>query len=375
MFAYLRRRKRAEVALGGYTVFTCGIIGATGYAGAELTRILLSHPDVKALNLSSSSQAGEKMEKIYPNLAGRALGAAVLVDQARAVEGSDVVFAALPHGLAEGIAAACMAAGKLFIDISADFRFGTDEATYSAWYGRSYAHPELHAVSVYGLPELNRAGIAKARIIGNPGCYPTCAELGLFPALRLGIAEREGIVIDAKSGVTGAGREPTKSTHYPEIADSIVPYKIGQHRHTPEIAATLEVMAGAPVGMVFTPQLAPMGRGIVSTIYFRIREGALGGAMGRAERAAALREVYAEFYKGEPFVRVLPEGLVATNKDVRMSNYCDVSAHMAHDGRTAVVVSAIDNMVKGAAGQAVQNMNIALGLDERAGISMLPPAF
>jgi len=356
-------------------VFTCGIIGATGYAGAELTRILLSHPDVKELRLSSSSQAGEKMKKLYPNLAGRALGETELVDQERAIEGSDVVFAALPHGLAEGIAAACFEAGKLFIDISADFRFGTDEATFAAWYGKRYARPELHALSVYGLPELNRSAIAKARIIGNPGCYPTCAELGLFPALRLGIAEREGIVIDAKSGVTGAGREPTKSTHYPEIADSIVPYKIGQHRHTPEIAAALAVMAGAPVGMVFTPQLAPMGRGIVSTIYFKVAAGTLGGTSGREARSAALREAYAEFYKDEPFVRVLPEGSVATNKDVRLSNYCDVSLHMAHDGRTAVVVSAIDNMVKGAAGQAVQNMNIALGLDERAGISMLPPAF
>jgi N-acetyl-gamma-glutamyl-phosphate reductase len=375
MCAYLRRRETADVTQGGHSVFTCGIIGATGYAGAELTRILLSHPDVKALNLSSSSHVGERMGKVYPNLAGPALGDAVLMDQNRAIEGSEVVFAALPHGLAEGIAAACFDAGKLFIDISADFRFGTDEATYTAWYGKKYARPELHAASVYGLPELNRAAIAKARIIGNPGCYPTCAELGLFPALRLGIAEREGIVIDAKSGVTGAGREPTKATHYPEIADSIVPYKIGQHRHTPEIARVLEAMAGAPVGMVFTPQLAPIGRGIVSTIYFRIAEGALGGASGREGRAVALREAYAEFYKDESFVRVLPEGFFATNKDVRMSNYCDVSLHMAHDGRTAVVVSAIDNMVKGAAGQAVQNMNIALGLDERAGISMLPPAF
>jgi len=368
-------------------MLTCGIIGATGYAGAELTRILLSHPEVSSLALSSSSQAGEEMRRVYPNLDGPALGRTVLVDQERALESSDVVFASLPHGLAEEIAAACSKAGKLFIDISADFRFGADEATYSAWYGKKYAYPELHAASVYGLPELNRdkiraLGAAKrgsakggARIIGNPGCYPTCAELGLFPALRLGIARPEWIVIDAKSGVTGAGREPTKATHYPEIADSIVPYKIGEHRHTPEIASVLSTMADGPVGVVFTPHLAPMGRGIVSTIYFRITEGALGGAEGRAPRAAALREAYVAFYKDEPFVRIRPEGLVATNKDVRLSNYCDISLHMAHDGRTAIVVSAIDNMVKGAAGQAVQNMNIALGLDERLGIAMLPPAF
>ena len=371
---------------------SCGIIGATGYAGAELARLLLTHPDVEALHLASSSQAGERMDSVYPNLAGRALGQTKLVDQSAAIESSDIVFASLPHGLSEGIAAACTRAGKLLIDIGADFRFGADEATYTAWYGKKYAHPELHAAAVYGLPELNREKIralgaarrgsgdggspaGTARIIGNPGCYPTCAELGLFPALRLGIALRHGIIIDAASGVTGAGREPTKTTHYPEIADSLVPYKIGEHRHTPEIEAALATMAGEPVGIVFTPHLAPMGRGIVSTIYFSIADGALGGAAGRAERAAALREAYASFYKDEPFVRVRPEGQVATNKDVRFSNFCDISLHMAHDGVTAVVVSALDNMVKGAAGQAVQNMNIALGLDERRGLETLPPAF
>jgi N-acetyl-gamma-glutamyl-phosphate reductase len=316
------------------------------------------------------------MSSIYPNLAGafaKDPGRAILVDKSEAVAGADVVFAALPAGHAEEIAASCAARGSLCIDMSADFRFGADEATYSAWYGKKYARSELHASSVYGLPELNREKIAALgpsaagpRVIGNPGCYPTASTLGLFPALRAALAEREGIIIDAKSGTTGAGKEPTKATHYAECADSITPYKIGEHRHGPEIRAVLAAMAGAPVPALFTPHLAPMGRGIVATIYFRLARDASEGE---------LREAYASFYASEPFVRVLPEGLAATNRNVRFSNFCDISVHLPEGGRTAVVVAAIDNMVKGSAGEAIQCMNIALGLDERAGISMLPPAF
>jgi N-acetyl-gamma-glutamyl-phosphate reductase len=324
----------------------------------------MAHPEVGTLALSSASSGGELMSAVYPNLLG-ASKAGILVDRAQAVEAADVVFCSLPAGHAEDVAAACEEKGALFIDLSADFRFGGDEATYKTWYGKAYTKPELHTKSVYGLPELNRAAIASARIIGNPGCYPTAATLGLFPALKLGLAEREGVIIDAKSGVTGAGKEPTKATHYPECADSIAPYKIGEHRHGPEINSVLSVMAGAPVSAVFTPHLAPMGRGIVATIYFRLAK-----PMSDEE----LREAYASFYARERFVRVLPEGLVATNRNVRFSNYCDISVHRARDERTAIIVSAVDNMVKGAAGQAVQNMNIALGFDEGAGISMLPPA-
>ena len=360
----------------------CAVIGATGYVGAELARLLLGHPDVEELVLSSASARGEAMSSVYPNLAGAfgkgpGAGRGLLVDKAEAIGRADVIFAALPAGHAEDIAAACTAKGALFIDMSADFRFGSDEATYSKWYNKKFALPELHAASVYGLPELNRAKIAAlgsgeggfppgSRIIGNPGRYPTASTLGLFPALRLGIAEREGIIIDAKSGVTGAGKEPSRTTHYSECADSLSPYKIGEHRHGPEIGAVLATMAGAPVGSLFTPHLAPMGRGIVATIYFR---------MGKAISEEELRGAYSAFYAQEPFVRVLPAGLVATNRNVRLSNFCDISVHLPGDGGTAVVVAAIDNMVKGSAGEAIQCMNIALGLDERAGISMLPPAF
>jgi N-acetyl-gamma-glutamyl-phosphate reductase len=357
-------------------MYRCAVIGASGYAGAELARLLLGHPELAELVLSSASSGGEEMSSIYPNLAGGfrpGTGSAILVDKSEAIARADVVFAALPSGHADEIAAVCSAKGKLFIDLSADFRFGADEAVYSKWYGKNYAHPELHAASVYGLPELNRTRIREigtaadgARIIGNPGCFPTASTLGLFPALRLGLAEKSGIIIDAKSGVTGAGKEPAKAYHYPECADSISPYKIGEHRHTPEIETVLSAMAAAPVHAVFTPHLAPMNRGIVATIYFRL---------AKAVEVGALRDAYASFYESEPFVRVLPAGLIATNRNVRFSNYCDISVHIAHDGATAVIVSAIDNMVKGAAGQAIQNMNVALGLDEKAGISMLPPAF
>jgi N-acetyl-gamma-glutamyl-phosphate reductase len=353
----------------------CAVIGATGYAGAELVRLLLGHPVVGEILVSSSSSSGEALTSLYPNLSGgfgSKSASPVFVDKTEAVEVAEVVFAALPAGHADEIAAACAAKGSLFIDLSADFRFGSDEATYSKWYGKSYAQPELHAASVYGLPELNRAKIAALgaskgpKCIGNPGCYPTASTLGLFPALREKLAETKGIIIDAMSGLTGAGKEPSKSSHYAECADSTAPYKIGEHRHIPEIASVLGEMAGEKVGMVFTPHLAPMGRGIVATIYFRL---------AKSMKVEELRDAYSSFYAGEHFVRVLPAPLVATNRNVRLSNFCDISVHLAHDGETAIVVSAIDNMVKGAAGQAVQNMNVALCLDEKAGLSMFPPAF
>lgn len=347
----------------------CGIIGATGYAGAELARILARHPDVDAISLASTSSAGKYIHEFYPNLLGasnRFTDDGRLVDTALVLARADVVFSAQPHGKAEELAAACLGTGRLFIDLSADFRFGTDEETYAAWYGSRYSRPDLHAMSVLGLPELYREQIRTARIIGNPGCYPTCAALGLFPAVKFGFAKPEGIIIDAKSGVTGSGREPTRSTHYPETADSLSPYKIGEHRHGPEIAAILASMAGTPVEALFTPHLAPMGRGIVSTNYV---------ILSRSITTLDLRTAYEDFYAKEPFVRVLPEGAIATNRTVRFSNYCDISVHVVQDGRRAIIVSAIDNMVKGAAGQAVQNMNIALGFDETSGLSALPPAF
>lgn len=348
-----------------------GILGASGYAGAELARILLSHPEPKRLHLSSVSFEGQNLDAVYPSFRAPGDRAAtarelVLEKADSVIDASDVLFSCLPHGHAEAAAERCLAKGGLFIDISADFRFGDDEATYTAWYGKSYAQPALHAAAVYGLPELNREAIKKARIIGNPGCYPTSAEIGLFPALKAGIADPESIVIDSASGLTGAGREPAQSSHYVDCADTISPYKVGAHRHQPEIDRYLTIMAGRPISSVFTPHLAPMNRGIVSTIYFRFE---------KIMDAKAFHALYASFYADEPFVRVLPPGTTASSRNVKYSNFCDISVHISSNGKTGIIVSTIDNMVKGAAGQAVQNMNLALGLDETAGLTMVPPAF
>ncbi|MCX7935707.1 MAG: N-acetyl-gamma-glutamyl-phosphate reductase, partial [Planctomycetota bacterium] len=237
---------------------------------------------------------------------------------------------------------------------------------FRAWYGSGYAYPDIHEQAVYGLPELHREAIRHAALIANPGCYPTSAELGLLPALQANIVDLRTIVITSMSGVTGAGREPSQTTHYPEAADAVSPYKVGAHRHQPEIDLILSEIAGTEVRSVFTPHLVPMNRGIVSTICFRLT---------RTMDAAALHVLYRARYESEPFVRVLPLGQTASSRFVRHSNYCDISVHLAADGERAVIISTIDNMVKGAAGQAVQNMNILLGFDETEGLRFIPPAF
>jgi N-acetyl-gamma-glutamyl-phosphate reductase len=382
-----------------------GIIGATGYAGAELIRLLAGHPEVSGFALASVSFEGERIEHIYPNLWGTDLLVRVdtaLVKPEEALSRSQVVFAALPHGVGEPHAKACLEKGIPFIDLSADFRFDDDEATFTAWYGKPYVHKTLRNHSVYGLPELNRSRIkelaaTKKVIIGNPGCYPTGASLGAFPALAggllsAGIAGPGTIIVDSASGITGGGREPSRAFHYPECADSLAPYKVGAHRHTPEIARNFQAMAArsaVPVhgpAVIFTPHLAPMNRGILSTIYIPLAEAwrpkaiSAGGAPRPPtkeieEKAAEIRRIYEGFYKDEPFVRVLPEGLIAASGRVRQSNFCDISIHLDQSGTTLVVVSAIDNMVKGAAGQAVQNMNIIFGFDETAGLKAIPALF
>jgi len=370
-----------------------GIIGATGYAGAELVRLLSVHPKVVKMLLCSVSFEGKGIEDIYPNFLGRISGALLKADDV--IAGSDVVFAGLPHGVGEPYARTCRDKGIHYIDLSADFRFDDDEAAFNAWYGKNYAHPELHKNSVYGLPELNRKRIrelaaAGSVIVGNPGCYPTCASLGVFPALVKGLAaDKATIIVDAASGITGGGREPTRSFHYPECADSITPYKVGEHRHTPEIARNFAAMAAlggntAPA-LIFTPHLAPMNRGILSTIYIPLAEAwrvppadqktVRPPSKEIGTKTQTIRDLYSDFYKGEPFVRVLPAGLFASTNRVRQSNYCDISVHMDQTGSTLIITSAIDNMVKGAAGQAVQNLNVILGIDETSGLETVPALF
>jgi len=371
-----------------------GIIGAAGYAGAELVRLLNGHKKVDALSLGSVSLEGGQIENVYPNFLGKI--SCPLVKPEEVVKASDVVFAALPHGVGEDFAKACLEKKVSFIDLSADFRFDEDEETFKAWYGKNYVHPELRQHSVYGLPELNREQIrtfsaAGPVIIGNPGCYPTGASLGMLPALTMGLASGETIIVDSASGITGGGREPQRSFHFPECSDSISPYKVGAHRHVPEISRNMQKMSAifgskAP-RLIFTPHLAPLNRGILSTIYIPLKRewqapsqsGLFAAARPPSKETEGktneVRELYAEYYKEEPFVRVLPQGVMASTGRVRQSNYCDISINMDQEGSTLIVITAIDNMVKGAAGQAVQNMNLIMGFDETEGLDAVPALF
>lgn len=356
-----------------------GIIGATGYAGVELVRILLRHPQVDSMQVSSVSFEGQRLEDIYQNLfglcgsaggkiCGRTTG--LLATAEEVVAASDVVFTALPHGVAEVHAEQCLRSGKKLIDLSADFRFGDDEATFREWYKKDWDFPAVHAESVYGLPEMYRERIREARIVGNPGCYVTSATLGLLPALKKGLVSTDTIIVDSKSGVTGAGRNPSMTNQFCECGESAMAYGVGAHRHQPEIRRNCTIAAGKDCGIVFTPHLLPMSRGIISTIYAPLAQ----EFSGRIS-ADEVRAVYRDFYKDEPFVRVLDGGKNPTTRTVRGSNYCDVQVYVVDGGRMLQVISVLDNMVKGASGQAVQNMNLLCGFAETAGLDMIPAAF
>lgn len=340
-----------------------GIIGATGYAGVELVRLLLSHPQVKLAALGSVSFEGKPLSAVYPNLAG--VCEDTLVGDDAVLQRSDVVFASLPHGLSEKYAALCEKSGKLFIDLGADFRLH-DEADYKQWYGLDYSEAALHKNAMYALPELYREEIRGKKLLGNPGCYPTSVALGLAPALKADIVSTSGIVIDSKSGVTGAGRGLTQTSHYPDCNEAFSPYKIASHRHIPEIEQTLSQLAGSKIVITFVPHLLPVNRGIISTMYL---------SLSGETTESKVHELYNNFYANERFVRICPIGVAANLRNVRMSNYCDISVHVDARAGKLIVVSAIDNMVKGAAGQAIQNMNIALGLPEESGLLAIPPAF
>lgn len=340
-----------------------GIIGATGYAGAELVRLLLSHPKAELAAISSVSFEGKALSEVYPAYYG--LCDMVCESANDVVEKSDVIFAALPHGLSQELAAQCDAKQKVFIDLGADFRLENEE-DYKEWYGGEYLDKDLHARSVYALPELFREQIKGKTILANPGCYTTGVPLALAPAVKYGLVETAGIIADCKSGVTGAGRGLSQNTHYPDLNEGFHPYKVSAHRHTPEIEQTLSHLAGEKVTITFVPHLLPVNRGILSTCYARLKKGVT---------KEKLREAYESFYRGEFFIRLLPDGKVADIHNIKCSNFCDISLHVDSRTGTLIAVSAIDNMVKGAAGQAIQNMNLVFGLEETAGLTMTPPAF
>lgn len=340
-----------------------GIIGATGYAGAELVRLLLAHNKTEIVAVSSISYEGKALSEIYP--AFYTLADDILVDEVTVIEKSDVVFASLPHGLCESLAKKCNEKNKAFIDLGADFRL-ENEAAYKQWYGLDYNEKALHEISVYCIPELMRNNIGAKKIVANPGCYPTSIALGIAPAIKAQLINTDTIIIDSKSGTTGAGRGLSQTTHFPDCNEEFAPYKIAEHRHTPEIEQTLSHLAGKSVTVTFVPHLLPVNRGILSTVYANLT-----GEL----TAEKLHEAYRTFYKGEKFIRVLPLGKIASIKPVKYTNFCDISLHLDARTNRIIIVSAIDNMVKGAAGQAIQNMNIIFGIDEDTGLCLVPPSF
>lgn len=335
-----------------------GVIGATGYAGAELVRILSRHPGVELVALTTQSYTDKPFWEVYPHLYRYVDLACEALELPGLVKKCDVVFTALPHGHAMPVAREVVRQDKKLIDLGADFRF-YDTDVYQTWYKVEHTAADLAEQVVYGLPEIRRDRIKSARILANPGCYPTSAILGLAPLLQKRLVDTSGIVVDSKSGVSGAGRGLSLNTHYCEVNENIKAYGVATHRHTPEIEQEMSALAGEEVVISFTPHLIPMTRGILSTSYAKLQT-----PLDQEELTA----VYRDFYAGERFVRVLPAGMLPLTKAVAGSNHCDVAAVADRRTGRVVVVSAIDNLIKGAAGQAVQNMNIMFDLPEDGGI-------
>ncbi|MCF8011731.1 MAG: N-acetyl-gamma-glutamyl-phosphate reductase [Clostridiales bacterium] len=337
-----------------------GIVGATGYAGAELVRIFSNHPHVRIAALTTQSYSDKPFYEVYPHLYKYVDMACEELDIPALVEKSDVVFTALPHGHAVPVAEEVVRQGKKFIDIGADFRF-TDYKVYEKWYKIAHGSKEMLKQAVYGMPELHREKIKNADIIGNPGCYPTGAILGLAPLMARGTLDPGSLIVDSKSGISGAGRKLSLNTHYSEINDNTRAYGIAAHRHMPEIEQELGQLFGKEISLIFTPHLVPMTRGILSTMYGYLKEDI---------NINDLRGIYANYYKDETFVRLLPPEMLPQTKAVFGSNYCDIGMTVDPRTRRVIVVSAIDNLVKGASGQAVQNMNLMCGLNENTGLEM-----
>lgn len=332
------------------------VVGATGYAGAELMRLLAAHKEVNIVHAASKSYAGQPLSAVYPSFAGSNI---VLDDLEleQFSQDSDIVFTCLPHGTSAEAAPVLLAGGARVIDLSGDFRY-TDVSVYEAWYKMTHGAKALLSQSVYGMPEIYRDKIAGAKLVGNPGCYTTCAILALYPLLKAGVIDSQGLIIDAKSGVSGAGRSEKLANAFCEVDESVKAYGVGTHRHTSEIEQELSLAAGAPVVLSFTPHLVPIKRGIISTMYASPKAGIT---------EAAIKDAYA-MYKDEPFVTVLDDALPEI-KHVNGSNNVSIGFVLDKRAGRLVIVSCLDNLIKGAAGQAVQNMNIMCGFDEAEGLS------
>ncbi|MDA8093497.1 MAG: N-acetyl-gamma-glutamyl-phosphate reductase [Betaproteobacteria bacterium] len=335
-----------------------GIVGGTGYTGVELLRLLAQHPQAELVCITSRKEEGMAVADMFPSLRGR-VDLKFSAPQSASLGACDVVFFATPNGIAMEQTRALVDAGVRVIDLAADFRI-RDVTVWEQWYGMKHACPDLVEEAVYGLPEVNREAIRRARLVANPGCYPTAVQLGFLPLIEAGVVDAGMLIADAKSGVSGAGRKAEVHTLFAEASDNFKAYGVAGHRHLPEIRQGLARAAGVPVGLTFVPHLTPMIRGIHATLYARLT------------REVDLQSLFETRYRGEPFVDVLPAGSHPETRSVRSANTCRVAVHRPQQGDVVVVLSVIDNLVKGASGQAVHNMNLMFGLPERTGLDQLP---
>lgn len=338
-----------------------GIIGASGYTGVELARLLCRHEEVDLTLATSRQFAGKRLASVYPSLGGYTDIVCEDLSPEETFNRADLFFTAVPHQTAMAIVPKFLKAGKKVVDLSADFRI-RDAGTYEQWY-QAHTAREYLSEAVYGLPELHREAICKARLVANPGCYPTSVILGLAPMLRQGLIDPETIIADSKSGASGAGRGANIGSLFCEVTEGIKAYKVGEHRHTPEIEQEISLLVGRPIRVSFTPHILPMSRGILSTVYAN-----LSGAVSQEQVYAA----YAEFYAKEPFVRLCEKGVFPATQFVGGSNHCDIGLKVDSRTMRIVIVSTIDNLGKGAAGQAVQNMNLMCGFKEDSGLRVVP---
>ena len=336
-----------------------GIVGGTGYTGVELLRLLAQHPGASVRAITSRKDAGTKVAQMFPSLRGR-YDLSFSDPRDADLAGCNVVFFATPHGVAMAQARELLAADVRIIDLAADFRL-QDPALFERWYKMPHACPDLLEEAVYGIPEINREAIRRARIVGNPGCYPTAVQLGFLPLLEAGLVDTQHLIADCKSGVSGAGRKAELSLSFSEASDNFAAYAVAGHRHLPEIVQGLNRASREPVRLAFTPHLTPIIRGILATLYAPLKD-----------PDADLQRVYEKRYAGEPFVDVMPPGSLPDTRSVRASNMLRIAVHRPPDTDLALVIAVEDNLVKGAAGQAIQNMNLMFGLPETAGLTAPP---
>jgi N-acetyl-gamma-glutamyl-phosphate reductase len=338
-------------------VIKVGVVGGTGYTGVELLRLLVNHPNVRLTAVTSRSEAGIDVAELFPSLRGHLAVKFTDPDDGK-LANCDLVYFATPNGVAMKSTPELLAQGARVIDLAADFRL-KDQAEWEQWYQLEHASPELLPVAVYGLPEVNRERIKSAQLVANPGCYPTAVQLGLLPLLEAKCIDAINIIADCKSGVSGAGRKASLGTSLCEVSESIKAYAVPGHRHLPEIKQGLKAISGEDVGLVFVPHLVPMIRGIHATLYAKTTN----------KNNDSLQHIFEQRYENEPFVDVLPAGSHPDTRSVKGANQCRIAVHRPLNGDTVVILSVIDNLVKGAAGQAVQNMNIMFGLNDAIGLN------